>query len=159
MIDEPLDGRLFGPDHHCFGCEPTHPFGFHLTFTREDDSVVTRFTPGHDYQGPLNVMHGGLVMTLADELSAWALLALLGKFGFTVDVSCKLRRPVRIGVEMVGRARIAKNSGRIVRVAFDVSQTGESCMAGEMAFAILDMAAAENLMGQPLPKSWARFCR
>ena len=49
------------------------------------------------YQGPPGIMHGGLVTALADEVGAWAIIALLGKFGFTGQVEAKLRGPVRVG--------------------------------------------------------------
>src|SRR5438270_10360195 len=124
---ERLDGQLFGEDQPCFGCGPKHPFGFHLSFDPEEDQVVTRFVPGPQYQGPPGIMHGGLVMTLADEVAAWALLALKEKFGFTATVEGKLRRPVRIGVETVGRARIARESSRVVRVAVAICHGGEEC--------------------------------
>ena len=65
---ERMDGHLFGEDQACFGCGPKHPFGFHLKFEREGDQILTRFLPGPQYQGPPGIMHGGLVMTLADEV-------------------------------------------------------------------------------------------
>ena len=67
---ERLDGHLFGADQPCFGCGPNHPWGFHLAFERDGEAVVTRFVPGDRYQGPPGIMHGGLVMTLADEVGA-----------------------------------------------------------------------------------------
>src|SRR5690349_18693415 len=93
----PLDGRLFGAGQSCFGCAPDHPHGFRLAFERVGDEVTTTFMPLATHQGPPGIMHGGLVGTLADEVAAWAVIALLSKFGFTGSFAGKLVKPVRIG--------------------------------------------------------------
>ena len=156
---EQLDGRLFGPGQPCFGCGPDHPFGFRLAFTRDGDAVVTRMTPDERYQGPPGIMHGGLVTALADEIGAWTLIGLLGKFGFTANLTATLHRPVRVGAEVVGRGRLAKETRRVVRVAVDIEQAGARCFAGELAFVLLDRTGAERLLGGPVPEAWARFSR
>jgi acyl-coenzyme A thioesterase PaaI-like protein len=128
-------------------------------FAREGDEIVTRMTPGEPYQGPPGIMHGGLVMTLADEIGAWAIIALLEKFGVTAEMSGKLRRPVRIGRELEGRGRIAKPGGRVVGVAVKISQDGELAYEGELRLVLLDQRGAERLIGRPLPEAWRRFSR
>jgi acyl-coenzyme A thioesterase PaaI-like protein len=167
-----FDGTLFGPGQPCFGCSPDHPAGFRLSFTEELDAeepsepgkprepaLVTRFTPRASDQGPPGVMHGGLVLTLADELAAWALVARLGKFGFTARVNAKLLRPTRVGAEVVGRARITRSTGRTAEVHVQLAQAGVETFHGELTFALLDRAAAEKLMGRPLPEAWAKYSR
>ncbi|MBI2893880.1 MAG: PaaI family thioesterase [Deltaproteobacteria bacterium] len=158
-MSQPLDGRLFGPRNHCFGCSPDHPIGLHLTFDRDGDDVVTRFVPSERHQGAPGIMHGGLVATVADELAAWVIVALLGKFGFTASFSSRLLRPVRIGTELVGRGRLVRDRRRIVDVAVELSQAGEPAYSGEFRFALLDQAASERLLGAPLPEDWTRFVR
>jgi len=156
---EPLDGTLFGDDQPCFGCAVNHSIGFKLAFTRDADDVVTRFTAGEQFQGPPGVMHGGLVMTLADEAAAWAILAGLETFGFTTSVEGKFRKPVRTRVEAEVRARIVKSSHRVVRVQAEVRQQGELCFEGLFVFALLDAGGAEKLLGGPMPEGWRRFAR
>ncbi len=153
----PLDGRLFGDDNPCFGCSVGHAIGFHLCFERDGEDVVGRFVPGPQYQGPPGIMHGGLVMTLADEVAAWALVSGLHKFGFTAQVDGRFKRPVRIGVETELRARIVKASFRVVRVTVAIRQGGESCYEGQLVFALMDQAGAEKLLQAPLPEAWKRF--
>ena len=133
--------------------------GFHLAFVRDGEQVVTTFVPGPQYQGPPGIMHGGLVMTLADEVGAWALLANKEKFGFTASVDGRLKRPVRIGVETEGRAWIEKESSRVVRVGVKISQKGEACFVATLSFVLMDQYAAEKMLEGPLPEEWLRFCR
>jgi acyl-coenzyme A thioesterase PaaI-like protein len=154
-----LDGTLFGPGQPCFGCAPDHEHGFRLRFTTEGDEIVTRFTPDARYQGPPGIMHGGLVMTLADELSAWTVVARLGKFGFTAQMQGKLHKPARIGSEIEGRARISRDTPRIVGVSSRLLQAGVEVFAGEITFVVVDESGAERLLGAPLPEHWNRFSR
>ncbi len=157
--DGPLDPHLFGEDQPCFGCSPTHPTGFRLRFAREGSDVVTRFVPGPTHQGPPAIMHGGLVATLADEIAAWAVVALLGKFGFTAAFEGKLKAPVRIGAEVVGRGRIEREAGRIVAVRVELSQGEGLAFTGLFTFVLLDRSGAEKMIGGPLPEAWKRFAR
>jgi len=168
-----LDGSLFGPGQPCFGCSPDHPSGFRLSFIEEADApaattgedaipaptLLTRFTPRESDQGPPGVMHGGLVLTLADELAAWALIVRLGKFGFTARVAANLVRPTRVGVEIEGRARISRSTGRTAEVQVRLTQAGIETFRGGLTFVLLDRAAAEKMLGRPLPEEWARYSR
>lgn len=159
MSEAHLDGHLFGPDQPCFGCGPEHPIGFRLRFSREGDEIVTRFTPGERYQGPPGVMHGGLVTTLADEIAAWTVIGLKERMGFTAALSARLKRPVRVGVEVEGRGRIVKDTARVLEIAIVLSQEGAVCFQGDFTFALLDRAGAERVLGGPLPEAWKRFAR
>jgi len=156
---ERLDGMLFGEDQPCFGCGPKNPLGFKLRFEEEGEAVVTRFVPGPHHQGPLRVMHGGLVATVADETAGWVVIARLGKFGFTTSFEARLRKPVRIEVPTECRGWILKESRRVVRVRTVVTQAGEECFAADFTFAVLGKQAAEKLMGVTVPEQWSRFCR
>lgn len=156
---EPLDGRLFGEGQPCFGCSPTHPHGFHLKYERDGEDVLTRFVPGQLHQGPVGIMHGGLVSTLADETAAWAVIAKTGKFGFTTSFSARLHKAVRIGVEVEARGTVISENRRVVKSSVVLRQNGEACFTGDFIFVLLDKASAEKLMGGPIPEAWERFCR
>lgn len=154
-----LDPHLFGPDSHCFGCRSDHPIGFRLRFFIEGNDVVTRFVPDDRYQGPPGVMHGGLVTTLGDEIAAWTVIGLRRRFGFTAAIEARLKKPLRIGEEVVGRGTIESDTPRIVKTRVELSQGGLSCFTGAFTFALLERPAAERLLGKPLPEGWEPFAR
>lgn len=154
-----LDPNTFGEDQPCFGCSPTHPIGFHLRFTTEAGAVVTRFTPSPQYQGPPGVMHGGLVTTLGDEIAAWTIVGLKKRFAFTAAIEAKLLRPVRIGAEVIGRGTIASDSRRVVKVDVSLVQEAQEVFQGRFTLVLLDEAAAEKVIGGPLPEHLKKFAR
>ncbi len=98
-------------------------------------------------------------MTLADEVGAWTLIGSLEKFGFTARFAARLKKPVRIAHEVVGRGRIVKPGARIVTVSVVLAQDDEVAMEAELDFVLLDVAGAERLLGAPLPEAWRLFCR
>jgi acyl-coenzyme A thioesterase PaaI-like protein len=144
---EPIDPFLFGTSQPCFGCGPEHPTGLRLRFHRDGDEVLTRFTPTDRHQGPPGIMHGGLVATVADEVASWTLKVVLTRLGFTARLKGRLQRAVRTGVEFECRGNVD------VRVV----QAGETCFAGQFAMAVMDLEAAEKLVGGPVPDAWRRF--
>jgi acyl-coenzyme A thioesterase PaaI-like protein len=154
-----LDGSLFGPNNRCFACSPDHPTGLRLAFHVDGDEVVTRFTPQQTHEGAPGVMHGGLVTMVADEVGCWALIALRGKFGFTGTMSSRFPRAVRVGRELEARARITKESTRIVHVDVRLAQDGEESFTSTMSFVVLDQRGAEKMLGATLPEAWRRFFR
>ena len=154
-----LDGHLFGEGQPCFGCAPDHPVGFRLRFSVEGDEVTTRFTPHERYQGPPGIMHGGLVMTLGDELAAWTLVGLKQRFGFTTNAEVKLKKAIRIGTEVEGRGRVIEDRRRLVDLGVTLLQEGEVCFEGSFRFALLDKNAAKRLLGQSLPEAWKKLAR
>jgi acyl-coenzyme A thioesterase PaaI-like protein len=154
-----LDPNLFGPGQPCFGCAPDHPTGFRLRFAKDSDSVTTRFTPTSAHQGPPGLMHGGLVMTLADEIGAWTVIGLLTKFGFTADFAGRLKKPVRIGLDVTGKGTLVKETSRVVTVAVGLEQAGDKVLDAELSFVLVDASGAERLLGGPLPEAWRSFCR
>jgi acyl-coenzyme A thioesterase PaaI-like protein len=165
----PLDPGVFGASSPCFGCSPTHPIGFHLRCekhigkatdgSRSARSVRATFTPSEQYQGPPGIMHGGLVMALADEVAAWTVIGLVERFGFTAQATSKLARPVRIGVPIACKGTIDAESSRIVKVKVELAQVDVIAFTGEFTFALLDEAGAERLLGTKLPDEWKAFAR
>jgi acyl-coenzyme A thioesterase PaaI-like protein len=150
---------MFGKESQCFGCAPEHPIGFRLSFVREGNVLRTEFTPSKQYQGPLGVMHGGLVTALADELAAWAIVAFRGQFGFTASIEAKLLLPVRIEVPLLASATITRDTKRLVDIETVLTQSDKRVYLGKFKFVVLDQAGAEKLMGVTLPPEWASFAR
>lgn len=152
-----MNGDLFGPAHRCFGCGPRHPHGLHLDFRVEGDAVLTEFVPTSDHESVPNVMHGGLVTTLADELGGWVLIALCEKFGFTGSMTSRFLAPVRIGKTLVGRGTLVRDTRRLVQVHVELSQDDVPCFKADITFVLLDRAGTEKMLAGPVPPEWERF--
>jgi uncharacterized protein (TIGR00369 family) len=79
--------------YHCFGCDPDNRAGLRLTFTVEDDTVVSLWEPRAELEGYPGVIHGGIQATLADEIGGWYLHAIKGTAGMTRELQISYHRP------------------------------------------------------------------
>ncbi|TVQ38513.1 MAG: PaaI family thioesterase [Spirochaetaceae bacterium] len=81
------------PDYRCFGCDPDNPTGLKLEFAIEGRRVISHWQPRADLEGYPGVTHGGILATLADEVAAWYIHAVLGTAGMTRELSVTYHAP------------------------------------------------------------------
>ncbi len=56
-------------DHMCFACGTRNPRGLHLTFAPQGErGLRSEYTAGKEYQGYRDVVHGGFLGLLLDEV-------------------------------------------------------------------------------------------
>jgi acyl-coenzyme A thioesterase PaaI-like protein len=51
----------------CFVCGQRNPFGLHLVFRIDNNTIVADFQPREEHQGFPGVIHGGIVAAVLDE--------------------------------------------------------------------------------------------
>lgn len=97
----------------CFGCGADNPLGLKLTFHGdvETQTAWTEFEPADFMSGAIDVMHGGFVSLLLDEVSA-KVLAVLGKRGVTRHLEVSFDRPVHLGGPVRLEANLTHHEGR-----------------------------------------------
>jgi uncharacterized protein (TIGR00369 family) len=52
------------------------------------------------------IVHGGILALLLDEVAEWTVIALLGRFGITRDISIRYFKPVRTNTEITVESQI-----------------------------------------------------
>jgi len=82
--------------YNCFGCAPHNPVGLRLHFTEEQDEIVSTWNPGINYQGYLNILHGGIQATLMDEIASWTVYIKVKAAGFTAKAEIHYRKQVEM---------------------------------------------------------------
>ncbi len=102
-------------NNQCFACGHENKSGLKLLFSysRDGEKVSTTFTPDARFQGWEGVVHGGIIVTLLDEVMAKAAL----HKGFTVitgEISTKFKAPARIREQLRCEAEIESVSKKII---------------------------------------------
>jgi uncharacterized protein (TIGR00369 family) len=82
--------------NQCFGCSITNPAGLKLTFEEEDGKLYASWDPLPHFQGYINVLHGGIIATLLDEVGAWCIYITAGTSGVTSSLTVRYLKPVYI---------------------------------------------------------------
>ena len=90
-------------DRMCFGCGEKNPRGLKLPFKVDlaRRRIRTRWTPTKEFQGYADIMHGGILGLVLDELMG-NLLWKLGCPSVTVELTVRFRHPARVGEPIEG---------------------------------------------------------
>ncbi len=98
----------------CFVCGEANPAGLKLRFETDGNIVRTKFVPREEHAGFREVVHGGLIATVLDEIMVWACAVHTRRFGFCAELNVRFVHPLRPGDEVLVSGELAANrKGRI----------------------------------------------
>lgn len=100
-------------DRMCFVCGEKNLDGLQLKFTLDGEVLKTRFKTEKKYQGYTDIVHGGIVALILDEMMG-NLLWRLGISAVTAEFSVRFKQPVYIGEELEFTSRIVKDQGKLL---------------------------------------------
>lgn len=100
----------------CAICGMDNKYGVHAQFyNMEDGSVMTKFKYREEHQSYPGRVHGGLITAMLDEMGLRALWAKEGseeKFGVTMSLDTKYRKPVPYDEEIIGKGIVIKENNK-----------------------------------------------
>ncbi|MDD3637895.1 MAG: PaaI family thioesterase [Bacteroidales bacterium] len=140
-------------EHHCFGCSVKNPIGLKLEFELDGDQVKANWNPTKDYQGFEDLLHGGIISTLMDEIAAWAVQVLLHTAGLTSELNVKYLKPVRLSKGTIQvSAQIASVEGRLAKVKTSLKDSTDTiCAEGMITYFIYPENVARKKLRFPEP--------
>ncbi len=101
-------------DDYCFACGKDNPIGLRLSdFRFEGEDLVVDFVPLQEHQGWHDIVHGGIVATVLDEIMTWRVIRTEGE-AVTAEMSVRLRKPLPVKVPTQARGRIASRKRKLV---------------------------------------------
>lgn len=105
----------FRDDGMCFVCGPKNPIGLKLNFLLKDDQTLqTKFTPQKTHQGYADVVHGGILATILDEVMV-NLAHKLGRKAVTAKMEVTFKRPAQVGQELIFTAGLIRETRRTLQ--------------------------------------------
>jgi len=120
-------------DQMCFCCGTMNPIGLKLEFApTAEGRLRTIWRPRKEHQGFKDIVHGGLVATVLDEVMI-RMLHHGGISAVTGTLETKLMKPLRWGRDYRFEAWLLRDRGRAVLTeaeAFD-AETGERVAWGK----------------------------
>ncbi len=122
----------------CFGCGPNNPAGLKLTFREDEEKLYTSWNPDPNFQGYINVLHGGIIATLIDEAGAWCIYVKAGTGGVTSAMTVRYLKPVYINKGKVSvEARLIKQEeGKALISASLYDGEGRLCAEADLDYFI-----------------------
>lgn len=98
----------------CFACGQDNPIGLKLKPIYDGEKVRAEFTPGKYHQGWKNVTHGGILYTLLDEITAYAILCNGIDFGVTAKSEVRFKHVAPTGEPIQISGWVTKLTKRLV---------------------------------------------
>ena len=129
MINDKARSKLQPNSRHCFVCGLENNYGLKLRFMDTGPGEVTaEYTVPEQFQGYPDVVHGGIVTAMLDEVSGRAQMnSEHTRFMFTAKIEIRFRKNVPVGkpLRIVGRiekskSRMASSTGKIFGPEGDV---------------------------------------
>lgn len=102
-------------DGYCFVCGKKNPAGLKLDFSFDGKVLSTEFVPKKEHQGYYNIVHGGIVSTLLDEVMV-KLAIELGMPAVTARMDIRLRKALGVGEKIIVQAEMLKDSKKVLEV-------------------------------------------
>lgn len=99
----------FTDDGYCFVCGPKNPVGLKLDFTFDGKTIRTEYIPPKEHQGYTNIVHGGIVSTLLDEVMVKVAIE-RGTPAVTAQMDVRLKKAVNTGTKIILSAEITKET-------------------------------------------------
>jgi len=135
----------------CFGCGPENSAGLKLTFEEDDEKLYARWQPSIHFQGYTNVLHGGIIATLLDEVGAWCIYVKAGTSGVTSSMTVRYLKPVYISKGAVSiEASVISREEKSVRLLcrlFDGE--GKKCAEADIDYFIYPENVARQRYSYP----------
>jgi beta-phosphoglucomutase family hydrolase len=98
----------------CFACSQENPIGLKLKPVQDGEKVIAEFTAGKFHQGWDNVIHGGILYTLLDEVTAYAMLCHGIELGVTAKSEIRFKQVAPINEPIKASAWVTKLTKRLV---------------------------------------------
>jgi beta-phosphoglucomutase family hydrolase len=98
----------------CFACSQENPIGLKLKPVYDGEKVTAEFTAGKFHQGWDNVVHGGILYTLLDEVTAYAMLCQGIELGVTAKSEIRFKQVAPINEPIQASAWVTKLTKRLV---------------------------------------------
>lgn len=116
--------------YKCFACSPSNPIGLKLTFEEDEEYVWAKWLPDINFQGYNNVVHGGIIATLLDEIGAWYVAVKIGTAGVTQNLNIDYLKPLYLTKGPVSiRAKLLDKIKNNARMECEVFDSGDNLCA------------------------------
>jgi len=142
-----LAGDVLSIDGRCFACGTDNPHGLHMRVAYEGERAVCRLNLPAHFQGWAEIAHGGVVLTILDEIMAYAVIHFLGQ-GVTIGMESRFRKQAPLGRDLVAAGWVVEHRGRQAKAAAELRLAADNALLAEASARWLLKLGPD---GQPVP--------
>ena len=120
-----MDMPIF--DDYCFACGARNPIGIHMQVNYVEDTLAaeSRLALPKEFQGWQEVIHGGILATLLDEIMMHAVWHFAGA-GVTLGIDVQFRQPLAPAEMVLVRGKITETKGRRLKAKGEIIRQADN---------------------------------
>jgi acyl-coenzyme A thioesterase PaaI-like protein len=114
----------------CFACGVDNPIGLKIKFDVDGDVCTADFIPNKNHVGFSDTVHGGIIYTILDDVTA-NILYQQGRKAHTAKCEIRYRQPVRVGDELKLKGWIENERRRLVVLRGEVRRAADDVLIAD----------------------------
>jgi uncharacterized protein (TIGR00369 family) len=131
---------------NCFICGQDNPIGLKITFEMKNGKATGEYITSRDFEGYKDVLHGGIISSLLDEVMAYAVFS-QGLVAVTTQMEVKFRKAAKIGEKLSLEGNIVNDRGRLILTEGKIwNQEGDIVATGKGKFFKAEGELREQLL-------------
>jgi uncharacterized protein (TIGR00369 family) len=130
--------KKLSDDQYCFACGTLNPIGLRMEVSFHDNKAYSRLSLKREFQGWSDIVHGGVMATILDEIMAHAVLHYVGQ-AVTASLQVTYRAPLKVGEEFeaIGYVVEQKSRAAVAKAEIRTPASKKILARGESKFVLL----------------------
>jgi uncharacterized protein (TIGR00369 family) len=118
-----------------------------MQFFTDGTAVYSQLQVPEHLCGWSNIVHGGVLTTILDEIMSWSAIHLLKRIALTRSMTVEFIKPVQVGSALRAEARVREADGKNDAVTEGViyDSRGDACARATANFKVFSPAVARRL--------------
>ena len=114
----------------CFACGPDNPIGLRIHFEFDGETCTAEFTPNENHVGFENTIHGGILYTALDDVTANVLYQ-QGRKAHTARCEVRYRQIARVGDTLKLKGWIDSEKRRLIVLKGEVRRASDDVLVAD----------------------------
>lgn len=114
----------------CFACGVDNPVGLKIRFDVQGDECTAEFTPNENHVGFSDTVHGGIIYTALDDVTA-NILYQQGRKAHTAKCEIRYRQPARVGEKLMIKGWIETERRRLIILKGEIRRASDDVVVAE----------------------------
>lgn len=114
----------------CFACGVDNPVGLKISFDVVGDQCTAEFTPNENHVGFSDTVHGGIIYTALDDVTA-NILYQQGRKAHTAKCEIRYRQPARVGEKLMLKGWIEAERRRLIILKGEIRRASDDVVVAE----------------------------
>jgi uncharacterized protein (TIGR00369 family) len=121
--------------------------GLRMKFFTDGQVVYSHLRVPAHLCGWSNIVHGGVLSTILDEIMSWSAIYVLKRIALTQTMSVEFLKPVQVGCELRAEARVRETTAKndVLTEGMIYDPRGDACARATASFKVFSPAVARRL--------------